>query len=302
MGTSNIAIYVIVFLAVFAPYAFLQLCLGARKPTPDDIDSWNLPPLFRKFYWLTSMLADSVGVKMAELQPTRTAKMRTALVQASMKLPAEHVYALEVFLGIFGTIVPAIIVMLLTNRIGYAVGAGLLCGILGLMTPSMKVAKLAEDRIEAIIHSLPFAIDLIGAAMRSGLDFSAAIRYYVSTENKNNPLAIEFGVMLKQMELGKNRIEALEDMARRIQNDDFSSFAGAVAHGTEIGASIVDTMKVQAEEMRRARFNIAERKAARAPSIMILPIAVFIMPAIFIVIGIPVLLKISSSGLGGLMK
>lgn len=302
MGTSNIAIYVIVFLAVFAPYAFLQLCLGARKPTPDDIDSWNLPPLFRKFYWLTSMLADSVGVKMAELQPARTAKMRTALVQASMKLPAEHVYALEVFLGIFGTIVPAIIVMLLTNRIGYAVGAGLLCGILGLMTPSMKVAKLAEDRIEAIIHSLPFAIDLIGAAMRSGLDFSAAIRYYVSTENKNNPLTIEFGVMLKQMELGKNRIEALEDMARRIQNDDFSSFAGAVAHGTEIGASIVDTMKVQAEEMRRARFNIAERKAARAPSIMILPIAVFIMPAIFIVIGIPVLLKISSSGLGGLMK
>ena len=302
MGTSNIAIYVIVFLAVFAPYAFLQLCLGARKPTPDDIDSWNLPPLFRKFYWLTSMLADSVGVKMAELQPARTAKMRTALVQASMKLPAEHVYALEVFLGIFGTIVPAIIVMLLTNRIGYAVGAGLLCGILGLMTPSMKVAKLAEDRIEAIIHSLPFAIDLIGAAMRSGLDFSAAIRYYVSTENKNNPLAIEFGVMLKQMELGKNRIEALEDMARRIQNDDFSSFAGAVAHGTEIGASIVDTMKAQAEEMRRARFNIAERKAARAPSIMILPIAVFIMPAIFIVIGIPVLLKISSSGLGGLMK
>lgn len=302
MGNSNIAIYVIVFLAVFAPYAFLQLCLGARKPTPDDIDSWNLPPLFRKFYWLTSMLADSVGVKMAELQPARTAKMRTALVQASMKLPAEHVYALEVFLGIFGTIVPAIIVMLLTNRIGYAVGAGLLCGILGLMTPSMKVAKLAEDRIEAIIHSLPFAIDLIGAAMRSGLDFSAAIRYYVSTENKNNPLAIEFGVMLKQMELGKNRIEALEDMARRIQNDDFSSFAGAVAHGTEIGASIVDTMKVQAEEMRRARFNIAERKAARAPSIMILPIAVFIMPAIFIVIGIPVLLKISSSGLGGLMK
>ena len=154
----------------------------------------------------------------------------------------------------------------------------------------------------SIIHSLPFAIDLIGAAMRSGLDFSAAIRYYVSTENKNNPLAIEFGVMLKQMELGKNRIEALEDMARRIQNDDFSSFAGAVAHGTEIGASIVDTMKVQAEEMRRARFNIAERKAARAPSIMILPIAVFIMPAIFVIIGTPVLIRLSQSGMGGLMK
>ena len=302
MGNSNIAIYVIVFLAVFAPYAFLQMCLGAKKPTPDDIDSWNLPPMFRHLYWLSSMLADTVGVKLAELQPARTAKMRVALLQAGMKLPAEHVYALEAFMGIFGTIVPAIFVMLLSNRVGYAAGAGLLFGILGLMTPSMKVAKLAEDRITAIIHSLPFAIDLIGAAMRSGLDFSAAIRYYVNTENKSNPLAVEFGVMLKQMELGKNRIEALEDMARRIQNDDFSSFAGAVAHGTEIGASIVETMKVQAEEMRRARFNIAERKAARAPSIMILPIAVFIMPAIFVVIGTPVLIRIQSSGLGGMMQ
>ncbi|MBP5672755.1 MAG: type II secretion system F family protein [Victivallales bacterium] len=302
MEHSNIVMYVIVFLAVFAPYAFLQMCLGTRKSKPDDFDNWNLPPLFKHTYWLTSMLADSVGAKLAELQPARTANMRVQLVQAGIKLPAEHVYALEAFMGIFGAIVPAIVVMLLANRVGYAAGAGLLFGVLGLMMPSMKVAKLAEDRITAIIHSLPFAIDLIGAAMRSGLDFSAAIRYYVGTENKSNPLAVEFGVMLKQMELGKNRIEALEDMSRRIQDDNFSSFAGAVAHGTEIGASIVDTMKIQAEEMRRARFNIAERKAARAPSIMILPIAVFIMPAIFIVIGVPVLLKISSSGLGGIMK
>ena len=59
---------------------------------------------------------------------------------------------------------------------------------------------------------------------------------------------------------------------------------------------------VQGEEMRRARFNRAERKAARAPSIMILPIAVFIMPAIFVVIGTPVLIRIQSSGLGGMMQ
>ena len=66
MGNSHIAIYVIVFLAVFVPYAFLQMCLGTRKSKPEDFDSWNLPPLFKHFYWLTSMLADSVGVKMAD--------------------------------------------------------------------------------------------------------------------------------------------------------------------------------------------------------------------------------------------
>ena len=54
--------------------------------------------------------------------------------------------------------------------------------------------------------------------------------------------------------------------------------------------------------MRRVRFNIAERKAARAVSAMILPIAVFIMPAMFLIIGTPVLIKVIGSGLGGVME
>lgn len=302
MENNSFITYLLVFLAVFAPYVFLQLALGPRRSKPEDFEAWNLPPFFKKLYWLSSLFADNMGQKLAQLQVSRTISMRKQLSQAAIKLSPEHVYALEMFFAIFGTIVPAILTLLVSHRVGYAVGAGILFGFIGLVYPSMVVANAADERITAIIHSLPFAIDLIGAAMRSGLDFSAAIRYYVNTETKSNPLATEFGIMLKHMELGKNRIEALEDMAQRIQNDDFFSFAGAVAHGTEVGASIVDTMKVQAEEMRRARFNIAERKAARAPSIMILPIALFIMPAIFIVIGVPVYLKIHSSGLGGIMK
>ena len=108
--------------------------------------------------------------------------------------------------------------------------------------------------------------------------------------------------MLSQLELGKTRTDALEAMAERISNDVFSSFVDAVVHGIEVGASIVDTMRIQAEEMRRVRFNIAERKAARAASAMIFPIAVFIMPAMFIIMGTPIILRVMSSGLGGLMK
>ena len=109
-------------------------------------------------------------------------------------------------------------------------------------------------------------------------------------------------MMLRQLELGKTRIQAIEDMSGRIQTDGFSTFTAAVAHGFEVGASIVETMKLQGAEMRRIRFNIAERKAARAASAMIFPIAVFIMPAMFLIIGTPILIQVFSSGLGGLMK
>ena len=113
------------------------------------------------------------------------------------------------------------------------------------------------------------------------------------------PLTEEFGKVLQQIELGKTRTEALQDMAQRVQVDSFTSFVGVVANGTEIGASISETLRIHGEELRRARFHLAERKAARAPSLMIFPMAVFIMPAVFIIVITPVIMQMKASGIGG---
>ena len=302
MGDSNLVVYIVVFLVVFVPYLFLQFCLDNPSRKDKDLNMESIPLAFRWCFGFMEMLSEVGGRQMAAWQENRAKEIRNKLIIANIPMKAEHVFAAEALFGIVGTVVPLLFFLLVSKRLEYGLGAGLLFGLIGFIYPSMTVASLAEKRQELIMKNLPFAIDLVGSAMRAGLDFSAAIRYYVSTEKKSNPLAVEFGVMLRQMELGKTRVEALEDVANRVQTDDFRSFSGAVAHGTEIGASIVETMRVQGEEMRRARFNRAERKAARAPSIMILPIAIFIMPAIFVVIGTPVLIKIQSSGLGALMQ
>ncbi len=302
MENSSLLIYIIVFLVVFVPYLFLQFCLDNKVKRDEDRNLESIPPAFRMCFGLLGMLAENGGKQLASLQENRAKTIKNKLIVASIPMNVEYVFAAEALYCIAGTILPLLFFLLVAKRLDFAICAGLLFGLIGFFYPSMTVFSLAEKRQETIMKNLPFAIDLIGSAMRAGLDFSAAVRYYVNTEKKTNPLAVEFGVMLRQMELGKTRVEALEDVANRVQTDEFKSFSGAVAHGTEIGASIVDTMRVQGEEMRRARFNRAERKAARAPSIMILPIAVFIMPAIFVVIGTPVLIKIQSSGLGAMMQ
>jgi tight adherence protein C len=302
MGNSNIIIYVIVFLVVFVPYLFLQFCLTHRRKPEKERNTEGLPFFLRISHGLLGVLSGTAGKFLASVQEKRAKEIRNRLIIGAIPLETEQVLAAEALFCIIGAIVPMLFMLLVSRRVDVAIGAGLLFGVIGLIYPSMVVSSLAAKRQETIMKNLPFAIDLIGSAMRAGLDFSAAVRYYVGTESKSNPLAVEFGVMLRQMELGKTRVEALEDVAARVQTEEFRSFAGAVAHGTEIGASIVDTMRIQGEEMRRARFNRAERKAARAPSIMILPIAVFIMPAVFVVIGTPVLIKIQQSGLGNLMQ
>ena len=137
------------------------------------------------------------------------------------------------------------------------------------------------------------------SAMAAGLDFSAAVRYYVERSTPS-PLTQEFGITLKMLELGSNRNDALKEMAARLGIDEFRSLVNAVIQGTEMGASITDTLRINAEEIRRVRVAAAERKAQRAPSLMMIPMALFIMPAVFIIIFVPIYLRVQSSGMAGM--
>jgi tight adherence protein C len=251
---------------------------------------------------LVSYFTESVGVFAEDLQPARKEKMQNALTVANIKMDTTIIFAAEVLFCLVLSVVAVLFSMMITMNGIALLFVAIIFGFIGFIMPSTTILSAADKRQNQIMKSLPFAIDLIGSAMRSGIDFTAAIRYYVATETPENPLALEFGILLRQLELGKTRIEALEDMNKRVQHDAFSAFTAAVIHGMEVGASIVETMKIQGEEMRRVRFNAAERKAARAVSAMIFPIAVFIMPAMFIIIGTPVLLKVFSSGLGGVFQ
>lgn len=303
MKDMNTAIvYCTVFAAVFVPYLFLSMLARAPKTTVKELNGRRLPSLFRWLWRVIAPLSELVGSPLSSLQPVRATKLADQIATAGIRMSAEHVLSTELLLSIafsFGLIA---VTLVLTRDVGKLCAAFCVGGLLGFSLPSISVAKAAEARQTAIMKALPFAIDLIGSAMRSGIDFSAAVRYYVTNEDKTAPLAVEFGVMLREVELGKTRSEALEEMALRIRHDGFTAFKDAVVHGLEIGASIVGTMKVQAEELRRIRFNAAERKAARAVSSMIFPIALFIMPAMFLIIGTPILIRVFNSGLGGILK
>lgn len=302
MQENHFVMYVIVFLVVFVPYLFLAFFINKPEKRSIDFKLCNIPPLYRMTWALIGYFTESVGSFSADLQPNRRKKFQDALIVANIKMDVVYIFAAEVLFGMICAVVGVLVSMMITmNGIALLIVA-LVFGFIGFIMPSTTILSAADKRQTQIMRSLPFSIDLIGSAMRSGIDFTAAIRYYVATEKEDNPLALEFGILLRQLELGKTRIEALEDMNKRVQHDAFSAFTSAVIHGMEVGASIVETMKIQAEEMRRVRFNAAERKAARAVSAMIFPIAIFIMPAMFIIIGTPVLLKVFSSGLGGVFQ
>lgn len=285
--------YLIVFLMVFVPYLVVAAVVDTPKPV-SDAGRKALPSVYRLFYRYIVALSQTAGSALASASPRTAKRYENVILMSGFNLNAAMIYAAQLFMAGMVALVVCAVGFLLSGEASGALMAAAFAGFLGWIYPSMTVARHAKRRQSEIVKTLPFAIDLVTSAMSTGLDFSAAVRYYVGMGG-TNALAVEFGLLLRQMELGKSRVEALLEMGTHVQTEDFSAFVGAVAHGTEIGASIIDTLRIQGEDLRRARFNMAERKAARAPTLMIFPIVLFIVPSVFIIVMTPVILQFISA-------
>ena len=261
--------------------------------------SWSaLPVVFRILWGVVELFEIPVGVPLSRAFEVTRVKYERWILASGLPLTPGKVFALQALLLAGGVAAGLALMTVPGLKPVLGVAFTILFGFVGWVYPPTELDRYVQWRQTEITKSLPFAIDLIGSAMRSGLEFGAAMRYYEGLKMPG-PLTEEFGKVLQQIELGKTRTEAISDMARRVQVESFTSFAGVVAYGAEIGASISETLRVHGEELRRARFHLAERKAARAPSLMILPMAVFIMPAVFIIIITPVVLRMKATGIGG---
>ena len=286
------------FLAVFLLVLGVKFLLGARKLNTPWANA-DLPFTFKGFFGEIKVLKDTFGAGMRELFRGKSAAVANDIKLAALPLEPGDVFACQLLWAILLGVCGISVLLLIEVEFGYVLAGLFAFAFIGWLIPVVQVQNLAEARQNAVRRDLPFAIDLISSAMAAGLDFSAAVRYYVERSTPS-PLTQEFGITLKMLELGSNRNDALKDMAARLGIDEFRSLVNAVIQGTEMGASITDTLRINAEEIRRVRVAAAERKAQRAPSLMMIPMALFIMPAVFIIIFVPIYLRVQSSGMAGM--
>ena len=290
---------VLSFLSPFLLVMGIKFFFSSRREDGGGTADARLPFTFRGFVNEIKILRDTVGQRMSLAFPQKSAQISRDIKLAALSLDAGSVFAAQVLWCIIIGICGAVFTLLLEMENSYLIVALLIGGFIGWLIPVVQVQNLAEERQTSIRRALPFAIDLVSSAMAAGLDFSAAVRYYVE-HTENSPLTQEFGITLKMLELGNNRNDALKAMAERLGIDEFRSLVNAVVQGTEMGASITDTLRINAEEMRRVRVAAAERKAQRAPSLMMIPMALFIMPSVFIIIFVPIYLRVQASGMSGM--
>jgi tight adherence protein C len=171
--------------------------------------------------------------------------------------------------------------LLLANTVYLAIS---LAGgaILGYYLPVLWLKQKVDARRAQIQKGLPDAMDLLVIAVDAGLGFDAALARV--TDKYKNALSDEFAKVLREVSLGRPRLEAMDEMGRSSGVEDLHNFIQAIIQSEQFGTGIGKILRIQADEMRRKRRQRAQEKAAQATLKMMLPMVGCIFPTLWIVL------------------
>ena len=171
--------------------------------------------------------------------------------------------------------------------------------LIGFYVPQLLLTSKIQRRQKEVRKAMPDALDLLTICVEAGLGFDGAMSKVY--EKWDNELSRSFGRALREMQLGKLRREALRDMADRIGISEMTSFVAAIIQSEQLGVSMAKVLRIQADQMRIRRRQLAEEEAHKAPIKMLIPMALLIFPSICIVLMTPAVLMLMRSALKGIL-
>ncbi len=164
---------------------------------------------------------------------------------------------------------------------------GLCCGY---MLPEFWLKGKAKKVKDVMIKELPDAIDLLGLCVNAGLDFMLALKWVIDRSPKNSVLVDEMNLIMQEINVGKTRKMALNDLAKKYDIPDLTTFSRTLIQADRTGTSVADALSILSEDMRVSRFRRGEQVALKAPMKMLIPLLLFIFPVVAILVAAPIFL------------
>jgi len=176
----------------------------------------------------------------------------------------------------------------------------LVFSLLGFFIPQLLLSSAINRRQKNIRRAMPDALDLLTICVEAGLGFDAAMSKVA--EKWETELSLAFGRAIREVQLGKLRREALRTMADRIGIPEMTSFVAAVIQSEQLGVSLAKVLRIQSDQMRTRRRQLAEEEAHKVPIKMLVPMALLIFPSLMIVLLAPAGFRIMHSALGSMFQ
>jgi tight adherence protein C len=161
----------------------------------------------------------------------------------------------------------------------------LIAGILGYLLPDIFLTWRMNVRQGHLQRGLPDALDLLVICVESGLGLDQALMKVTQEVRITHPeLSDELQLVNLEMRIGKTRIEALRELARRTGLEDIKSLVAMLVQTDRFGTSVAQSLRVFSDDLRIKRRQRAEEMSAKTSVKMVFPLVFFIFPALLAVI------------------
>lgn len=192
-----------------------------------------------------------------------------------------------------GLVIGFVVGMTMQLSLVMLVGAAAGAAGAGLMLPDLWLAITISGRKGKIRDGLPDTLDLLVISVESGLALDAALKRVGDEMAPVHPdLSDELRIATMESQMGLPRSEALNNMARRAGVDELRNLVSVVTQAERFGTSIARALRNQAEVLRTKRRQAAEERAQKTAVKLMIPLVLFIFPAMGIVLGGPAVISI----------
>ncbi len=163
----------------------------------------------------------------------------------------------------------------------------------GFMGADLFVKNVAEKRVKEMTLAMPDALDLLVICAEAGLSLDAAMtRVGQEIAGASPVLAEEFSLTAIELGFLPSRQAALNNLMNRTNMSKLRALVNSLLQTERYGTPLANALRVLASEFRDERIMLAEEKAAKLPAKMTVPMIVFILPALFLVLGGPAIIQV----------
>ena len=161
----------------------------------------------------------------------------------------------------------------------------LIAAIAGYLLPELWLGWRVRARQHRLRKGLPDALDLLVICIEAGLGLDQALlRVSQELQITHRELSQELQLVNLEMRVGKTRLEALRELARRTGLDDIKALVTMLIQTERFGTSVAQSLRVHADDLRVRRRQRAEEQGAKTSVKMVPPLVFFIFPALMVVI------------------
>lgn len=161
----------------------------------------------------------------------------------------------------------------------------LIAFIMGFFLPRFVLDQMIKGRMQRVRWGLADALDLMVVSIEAGLGLNAAmLRVSVELKDVHRDISEEFELANLEIKVGRERDEALRNLAERTGVDDLKSLVAMLIQADRFGTSIARAVRVFSDSLRTKRRQRAEQAAQKAAVKLLFPLACFLFPVLFIAI------------------